>query len=290
MLGCIETLNLSGQVGKRVWMAKRGRHHSILRTVAGCHCRQVAEQLRDDIFRGHYRPHDRLPSEPGGSVAGTLSVGATVRMALDELVEHGLVYRHKGRGHVVRPPEPELLIQMHPSMAQECASAASCRPFCASMRATCWRLPTLRSTSQVERLPLLRGALVPRRRAALLADPYLPASRDRTNAARALTGSHADGRATRAVQRSHRPRTLSLHGAGPAQRTRGSVLGGTARHAWPRSRALAHRPDRSCCSSTSVRCSAAIGAVRCFRPATGHGWHPSRGSDIQRVSGGDGHA
>lgn len=81
---------------------------------------QLAARLRDEIFHGVYRPHDQIPSEP--ELCRLYQVSrATVRMALDKLVEQRLIYRRHGKGTFVSPPQPQLALLTDPSFAREMA-------------------------------------------------------------------------------------------------------------------------------------------------------------------------
>lgn len=79
---------------------------------------QLVARLRDDILGGVYRPHDQLPSEPALCRLYDVS-RATVRAALDKLVEQRLIYRRHGKGTFVSPPEPQLTLLTDPSFARE---------------------------------------------------------------------------------------------------------------------------------------------------------------------------
>ncbi|QUR68944.1 GntR family transcriptional regulator [Mycobacterium spongiae] len=64
--------------------------------------RQIAGMLRDAIEHGYYSPDGRLPSE--AELSGHFSVARmTVRRALQELRDEGLVYSEHGKGVFVRP-------------------------------------------------------------------------------------------------------------------------------------------------------------------------------------------
>lgn len=63
---------------------------------------QVAEELRDQILNGDLGPGDRLPSEPALSTRYDLS-RTSVRNAIQQLKEWGLVRSERGRGNYVRP-------------------------------------------------------------------------------------------------------------------------------------------------------------------------------------------
>ena len=65
--------------------------------------RQLAQQLRQAIAGGGYRPGDRLPTEP--ELAARHSVSRiTARQAVMQLVREGLVVRRQGKGSFVAEP------------------------------------------------------------------------------------------------------------------------------------------------------------------------------------------
>lgn len=71
---------------------------------------QLAARLRRQIADGVYRPGDRLPSE--AELCQQFGVSRiTVRAALDQLVDDGLLWRQRGKGTFVRAPlvEHELI-------------------------------------------------------------------------------------------------------------------------------------------------------------------------------------
>lgn len=71
---------------------------------------QLALRLRRQIADGVYRPGDRLPSEL--ALCGQFAVSRiTVRAALDQLVDAGLLWRQRGKGTFVTAPlvEHELI-------------------------------------------------------------------------------------------------------------------------------------------------------------------------------------
>ncbi|PKM28667.1 MAG: phosphonate metabolism transcriptional regulator PhnF, partial [Gammaproteobacteria bacterium HGW-Gammaproteobacteria-11] len=60
---------------------------------------QIAQQLEQDVLN-QYAPGDYLPSE--GDLAARFGVNRhTLRRAIDELVDSGMVERHHGRGVMV---------------------------------------------------------------------------------------------------------------------------------------------------------------------------------------------
>ena len=68
--------------------------------------RDIAKVIEREILDGKWRPGDRIPPEPEliqrfGASRGTL------RMAISELVNKGLLYRQSGRGTFVLDPELE---------------------------------------------------------------------------------------------------------------------------------------------------------------------------------------
>lgn len=67
---------------------------------------QLYEILRQNLIRGEWQPDDILPSEV--ELMERYSVSRiTVRQALDELVNQGLIYRQRGRGTFVAHPTVE---------------------------------------------------------------------------------------------------------------------------------------------------------------------------------------
>lgn len=67
---------------------------------------QLKEVLRQQIQAGHLAPHSAIPSEPE-LVASYHVSRATVRQALLELVNEGLLYRQHGRGTFVCEPRAQ---------------------------------------------------------------------------------------------------------------------------------------------------------------------------------------
>jgi GntR family transcriptional regulator len=65
--------------------------------------RQLAQQLREAIARGAYRPGDRVPTEPELAARHGVS-RITARQAVMQLVRDGLVVRRQGKGSFVAEP------------------------------------------------------------------------------------------------------------------------------------------------------------------------------------------
>lgn len=63
---------------------------------------QLQEHIKQLILKGELGPHDRLPSENELAERHNISP-MTVRQAMNELVNQGLVYRQQGRGTFVAP-------------------------------------------------------------------------------------------------------------------------------------------------------------------------------------------
>jgi GntR family transcriptional regulator len=69
--------------------------------------RQLADQLGDDIRRGHYAPGSRIPSE--NQLAAVHGIGRpTARQAIDLLVRKGLLSRRRGAGTFVQEAQQEV--------------------------------------------------------------------------------------------------------------------------------------------------------------------------------------
>jgi len=66
---------------------------------------QLKEGLRDQIHRGILRPGDRLPPESQLTESYGVSV-ITIRRAMRDLADEGLVVRERGRGTYVTSPPP----------------------------------------------------------------------------------------------------------------------------------------------------------------------------------------
>ncbi len=65
------------------------------------HYKQLYETLRREIAEGRYAPGDRLPSEHELCESHSLS-RPTVRKALDALVADGFIFKHQGKGSIVK--------------------------------------------------------------------------------------------------------------------------------------------------------------------------------------------
>ena len=75
--------------------------------------RQLAQQLRQAIAGGGYRPGDRLPTEPELAARHDVS-RITARQAVMQLVREGLVVRRQGKGSfVAEPPVHHDLVDLH---------------------------------------------------------------------------------------------------------------------------------------------------------------------------------
>ena len=75
--------------------------------------RQLAQQLRQAIAGGGYRPGDRLPTEPELAARHAVS-RITARQAVMQLVREGLVVRRQGKGSfVAEPPVHHDLVDLH---------------------------------------------------------------------------------------------------------------------------------------------------------------------------------
>lgn len=79
---------------------------------------QLKEVLRQQIRAGHLAPHTAIPSEPE-LVARYHVSRATVRQALTELVNEGLLYRQHGKGTFVCEPRVQQTLSELTSLTQE---------------------------------------------------------------------------------------------------------------------------------------------------------------------------
>jgi GntR family transcriptional regulator len=79
---------------------------------------QLKEVLRQQIQAGHLAPHSAIPSEPE-LVASYHVSRATVRQALTELVNEGLLYRQHGKGTFVCEPRVQQTLSELTSLTTE---------------------------------------------------------------------------------------------------------------------------------------------------------------------------
>lgn len=79
---------------------------------------QLKEVLRQQIRAGHLAPHSAIPSEPE-LVARYRVSRATVRQALTELVNEGLLYRQHGKGTFVCEPRVQQTLSELTSLTEE---------------------------------------------------------------------------------------------------------------------------------------------------------------------------
>ncbi|HEU5176052.1 MAG TPA: GntR family transcriptional regulator [Burkholderiales bacterium] len=73
--------------------------------------RQLAQQLRQAIAGGGYRPGERLPTEPQLAARHAVS-RVTAHQAVMQLVREGLVVRRQGKGFVAEPPVHHDLVDL----------------------------------------------------------------------------------------------------------------------------------------------------------------------------------
>ncbi|HZS77947.1 MAG TPA: GntR family transcriptional regulator [Ktedonobacteraceae bacterium] len=79
---------------------------------------QLKEVLKQQIRSGHLAPHTAIPSEP--ELVSKYQVSrATVRQALSELVNEGLLYRQHGRGTFVCEPRVQQNVTEITSLSSE---------------------------------------------------------------------------------------------------------------------------------------------------------------------------
>lgn len=70
---------------------------------------QLEEAIRENVLKGVWRAHTRLPSER--VIAEELGVcRQTVRQALERLVRQGVLYRARGQGTFIAPPKVDEVI------------------------------------------------------------------------------------------------------------------------------------------------------------------------------------
>lgn len=79
---------------------------------------QIRQWLRDQIAAGALKPNAKVPSER--VLAATLSISRmTVRVALDEMIREGLLYRVPGKGTYVAPPRLEQPLHVLTSFTED---------------------------------------------------------------------------------------------------------------------------------------------------------------------------
>jgi GntR family transcriptional regulator len=66
---------------------------------------RIREELRDQIDKGTWRPHDRVPSESALMKQYAVS-RITVRQALGDLEKEHVIFKVPGKGSFVAPPKP----------------------------------------------------------------------------------------------------------------------------------------------------------------------------------------
>jgi GntR family transcriptional regulator len=86
--------------------------------------RQLADLLRRDIYSGKLRPGDQLPTERALKELHGSSRN-TVRLALGELANEGLIVASRGRGHFVRDSRPLLFHATRSESSERRASVAT---------------------------------------------------------------------------------------------------------------------------------------------------------------------
>ena len=79
---------------------------------------QLTEELRENIENGDWPPHSLIPSETELCEKYGVSRG-TVRQALSQLVQEGLLYRKQGRGTFVAEPKITQQLNRFYSFAQD---------------------------------------------------------------------------------------------------------------------------------------------------------------------------
>ena len=90
---------------------------------------QLKEVLRHQIQAGHLVPHSAIPSEP--ELVSSYRVSrATVRQALTELVNEGLLYRQHGKGTFVCEPRAQQTVSELTSLTRSCSGAANAPAVC----------------------------------------------------------------------------------------------------------------------------------------------------------------
>src|SRR5438093_11585839 len=81
---------------------------------------QIMNQLREKIAEGEYSPHSTLP--PERELVEIYQVSRmTIRQAITELVNEGLLVRRKGIGTFVAPPKIEQTLNSLTSFTEDMA-------------------------------------------------------------------------------------------------------------------------------------------------------------------------
>lgn len=89
---------------------------------------QIKQHLLSEIQEGHWKTHDRLPSE--NELTKQFSVSRiTVKKAMSDLVEQGVIYRVQGKGTFVSEPDAEAAADMVSVRFSEKRSVALLLPF-----------------------------------------------------------------------------------------------------------------------------------------------------------------
>ncbi|MFC5648643.1 GntR family transcriptional regulator [Paenibacillus solisilvae] len=101
-------------------MAKNVQHLSLYE--------QIKHHLLAEIELEHWKPHDKLPSE--NELTKQFSVSRiTVKKAMSDLVEQGIIYRVQGKGTYVSAPDSGSAAGEAPIHPQETQSVALLLPF-----------------------------------------------------------------------------------------------------------------------------------------------------------------
>lgn len=84
--------------------------------------KQIANVIAQDIKEGKYNYGDRLPSEL--TLKDTFGVSRiTIRAAISELIEEGLLVRSQGKGTFIARPKAIMPASDHPGFTQSCLLA-----------------------------------------------------------------------------------------------------------------------------------------------------------------------
>ena len=124
---------------------------------------QLARFLAEAIGKGHYAPHEALPSERALSESLDLS-RVTTRKAIDQLVLQGLIVRRRGSGNYIAPRIEQALSRL--TSFSEDLRARGFAP-CSKWLSRVTAMPT---SEEREMLGLARGARVARLKRLRIAD------------------------------------------------------------------------------------------------------------------------